>query len=278
DLDVPLQPVPEGPGFGLRGGGAGTGRQIPDPSWRGVPEGIQGQPQQGAGVLRRVWQPVVQRQGRPAGDQAAAPGHPGDTGPGQAAVPRLRRGEGKLVRDQRWISAASRAGYLGSRPPCCRECVVSVKVENALQFSTLRRYPRVSGNRIAQARFVRVLDAWPAGVLHVRADAGALGFAAVAGLDVRVVGDEIRVRRLAGILTLARYGLLVMGSVERIDTHDSPPVAPKWLTAFEAIRGNWCAPQIAWPRSRAWRPGTARLRPVCATAYRRACKGHCQTA
>src|SRR5690606_9657961 len=84
----------------------------------------------------------------------------------------------------------------------------------------------VSGNRIAQTRFVRVLDVKPAGVLHVRADAGTLGFVAVAGLDVRVVGNEVWIRRVAGVLILARYGLLVMESVERIDTHASPPVEP----------------------------------------------------
>jgi hypothetical protein len=45
-------------------------------------------------------------------------------------------------------------------------------------------------------------------------------------LDVWIIRDEIRLRGMTGVLVLPRHGLLVMGSVERIDTHESPPVEP----------------------------------------------------
>lgn len=43
-------------------------------------------------------------------------------------------------------------------------------------------------------------------------------------VHVWVIRDEIGLRAMAGILILPRDGLLVMGSVERIDTHRSPPM------------------------------------------------------
>jgi hypothetical protein len=87
-----------------------------------------------------------------------------------------------------------------------------------------------SGKWVAKARLVRTVDVLRAtGILYVWSGSRSvrrIGTVARASLNVWVIGNEIRFRGMARVLVLPRYGLLIVGSVEWIDTHGSPPIEP----------------------------------------------------
>jgi hypothetical protein len=85
------------------------------------------------------------------------------------------------------------------------------------------------------------------GLLYVWPGNRPTGWSAIVArsfLHVWVIRDEIGLRAMAGILVLPRDGLLIMESVERIDTHGSPPIELNGPFAFEVIRGDWCVPHV----------------------------------
>lgn len=85
-----------------------------------------------------------------------------------------------------------------------------------------------SGQRISRPWFVGGLDApYRIGWLYAWSGSRSTGGSVIvvrSFLHVWVIRDEIGRGAMAGILVLPRDGLLIMRSVERIDTHGSPPI------------------------------------------------------